>query len=76
MGTSLLIPPVKDIPGTLRVVHNRIAADGFVLAIGQMPGVPKVLINRDNVKGMDDAVCFSPIVPWRALNGNKLISCS
>ncbi|KAJ9095568.1 hypothetical protein QFC20_006615 [Naganishia adeliensis] len=36
IGTSLLIPPVKDIPG-------------------QMPGVPKILINRDRVKGMDDA---------------------
>ncbi|KAI5448898.1 NAD-dependent histone deacetylase sir2 [Naganishia albida] len=37
IGTSLLIPPVKDIPG-------------------QMSGVPKILINRDGVRGLDDAL--------------------
>jgi NAD-dependent SIR2 family protein deacetylase len=61
IGTSLLIPPVKDIPGTFGsyllsdiMRHPAVWLNPFALDSGRLPdNVPKILINRDRVKGIE-----------------------
>ena len=65
MGTSMLIPPVKDIPRAF-IFYMPISKDVSLTrssaSIGLLPAVRLIVINRERIKGMERAVSYGTVI--------------